>query len=107
MNKQKIIKEIWSIINSTIFIKKVREMTTQKPKDEGLQLLNAVINLRSDTQDIWFTALAVLCLHEKSVAGKLLKESAASSGNPITNMTKAELIDAIASGSKLTKADAG
>lgn len=38
---------------------------------------------------------------------KIIKEIIAVTFPMVTNMTKAELIDAIASGSKLTKADAG
>lgn len=38
---------------------------------------------------------------------KIIKEISVATFPPLMNMTKAELIDAIASGSKLTKADAG
>jgi len=38
---------------------------------------------------------------------KIIKEITVVTFPPVMNMTKAELIDAIASGSKLTKADAG
>lgn len=38
---------------------------------------------------------------------KIIKEFSVVTFPPLMNMTKAELIDAIASGSKLTKADAG
>ena len=107
MYKQKVIDKLWTFTDKPTMQDTVNKMLSAKPKDEGLQLFNLVLSDSTDANDIWFTALAVLCFHETDTAGKLLKSSAATSGHHMSSLNKAELIDAIASGSKLTKADAG
>ena len=107
MNKQTAIKWLWSLTDKITLTKTVSALTNKKPNDEGLQLLNAVLNLSSDTNDIWFTALAILCVREKTAAAKILETSCAISGNPINKIKVTKLMETLADGCKLTKADAG
>jgi hypothetical protein len=87
----------------------ITNLNNRSPKDEGIDILWAAVNVDPATDDIkvWFTALAIICVHNPLLAGRILELSTSEAGHPFMNMNKAELIDAIASGSKLTKADAG
>lgn len=88
--------------------KSVDKLMTEKSNNDGLILFRATLNAKDDAQHLWFTAFAILCTLKPKLSGKIITGAIALSGNPpIFNLNKAELIDAIASGSKLTKADAG
>jgi hypothetical protein len=87
----------------------VEVLNKRSPKNEGIDILWAVLQLDPavDPMQTWFTALALICVHDPALAESILLNATTMSGNPVLNLNKAELIDAIASGSKLTKADAG
>lgn len=60
----------------------------------------------TDPYENWFTSLAVLCIYQRHFAGKLLQKVNIANGKPpLIAIVQMELIDAIASGAKLTKAD--
>jgi len=108
MKREDAIKKLLCAVRKDILIKAVLEMAQKETRNYPLQLLNAAFKITDDTNNNWFTALGVLCIHQKVFVGRLIQAAYMASGNsPLSGMTKAELIDAIASGSKLTKADAG
>lgn len=86
----------------------VSSKVTVYPKNYTLQLLYFTAGAASDTQNNWFTALAILCIYQRDFCKRLLQEANIASGHPpLTYKKRAELVEAIASGAKLTKADAG
>ncbi len=108
MKKEKVIKRVLALMTMDSLKKSVEKLLLVKPDNDGLNLFKAALNAKDDEKHLWFTPFAVLCALKPKLAGKLIESAVVLAGNPpIFNLNKAELIDAIASGSKLTKADAG
>lgn len=108
MTKDEVIKKVLSLMTMDALKKSVEKLMIEKPNNDGLILFRATLNAKDDAQHLWFTAFAIMCTLKPKLAGKLIDSAVSLSGNPpVFNLNKAELIDAIASGSKLTKADAG
>jgi len=93
MDASKKSKKALAFVADAELIRFVSEQAKKKPTNSLVQLLNVVLKLPRKDQDIvWYSVFMMLW-------------SNAPQGG--VNMTKAELIDAIASSAKLTKADAG
>ena len=108
MKKDEVIKRILALMSIDSLKKATDELLKVKPNHDGLNLFKAALNSKDDEKHLWFTAFAVLCRLKPRLAGKLISSAVEFANHPpIFNLNKAELIDAIASGSKLTKADAG
>jgi len=108
MKKDEVIKRVLALMTMDSLKKSVEKLLLVKPDNDGLNLFKAALAAKDDEKHLWFTSFAVLCALKPKLAGKLIEEAVVLSGHPpIFNLNKAELIDAIASGSKLTKADAG
>ena len=107
MTKTQVIKKLWSYTDKTTLTRTINDLTVGKPKNEALQLVKMIFNNSADMNNIWFTALAVVCLLDEKTASVVIGTSSVNSGHTISAMNKAELIDAITANSKLTKADAG
>ena len=101
------------MLTSAVATDKLGEVIATKaqemPLNSTLQMVNRMFQLSTtDTFQNWFTAFAVLCVNQRLLAGELIQLARIADSHPeVPLMSKAELIDAIASGSKLTKADAG
>ncbi len=108
MTREKAIEKLLHTVKKDVLAKIVIKLAKTQPFNYNLQLLNTILKTSADPKQNWFTSLAVLCIYQRYFAGEILGRGAIDSGNPpLTLLTKAGLIDAIASGSKLTKADAG
>ena len=108
MTREEAINYLFSKIKLETIISIVLKYSIIQPRNYSLQLLHSVFNMPSDINKDWFTALGVMCTHQKKLSGDILQEANVLGGKPpMTNAEKKELIDAIAAGAKLTKADAG
>jgi len=110
MKREEAINKLLQQVTKETLAKVVAVKSGEEPYNYTLQLLNIVFQsvAADDPQKNWFTALGVLCINQRYFSGNILQKAHTSGGNPpMSGMTKKELIDAIASGSKLTKADAG
>ena len=109
MTRDEAIEKLLLKVQQAVLVQQVNVKAAEQPFNYSLQLLNAAFQIPSaDPNKNWFTALGVLCINQRFFSGELLQTACTLSGNPpMTAMAKKELIDAIASGSKLTKADAG
>ncbi len=108
MERNQAIKKLLQNVSSNALFKIIVAKANTQPLNFSLQMASVVSPTTTDTKNNWFTAFAVLCINQRLLAGELLQETRTAEGKPkLTLLTKAELIDAIAAGSKLTKADAG
>jgi hypothetical protein len=107
--KDEVIAELFTHFTIDYLRATVNDLNNRTPKDEGVDLLWAALKLDPpvDPMQTWFIALSVLAVHDPDLCWDIIITATQMSGNPYHNMNRAELIDAIASGSKLTKADAG
>jgi len=106
MKRETAIKIFLSTVKLNVLKCTCIQFAQTQPKNYSLKLLNTA--LYASTATDWFTALAVLCVHQRPLSKKILQKANIDSGNPpLTNAKKTELIDAISMGAKLTKADAG
>ncbi len=108
MDRNKAIKKLLQKVKKDVLVQVVKDLAVTQPFNYTLQLLNISFTSATDPKQNWFTALGVLCIYQRFFAGEVLEAGTIKSGNPpMTAKVKKELIDAIASGCKLTKADAG
>jgi len=108
MKREEAINKLLQQVTKQMLAKVVAVKSGEEPYNYTLQLLNMVFHSANDPQKNWFTALGVLCINQRYFCSNILQKAHTSGGKPpMSSMTKKELIDAIASGSKLTKADAG
>lgn len=110
MTRQKAIQMLLHKVKLELLMKITAIRSEEQPFNFALQLLNASLSTSDpcDNKKNWFTALGVLCIYQRTFAGRLLQDARETGGDPpMKPIDKKELIDAIASGSKLTKADAG
>lgn len=106
MKRETAINKLLSTIKLDVLKCTCIQFAQTQPKNYSLKLLISAFTDSDETN--WFTALGVICVHQRPLAKRILQKANIDSGNPpLSNMNKAELIDAIASGAKLTKADAG
>ena len=107
MERNKAIKILLQAVKKDILAQEIGQRASEHPFNFNLQLANSTM-ATSDTHENWFTTLAVLCIYQREFAGMILEKAHVESGYPpFDGLAKAKLIDAIASGSKLTRADAG
>ncbi len=107
MKRETAIKKLLGLIKKETLAKVTDQLAQNEKHNFVLQLLNSTYTQSPDVNNNWFTALAVLFQDQKLFAVRLLRMANTANGNPpMTNLTKTGLIDAIAAGSKLTKADA-
>ncbi|MCW3075623.1 MAG: hypothetical protein JWO32_232 [Bacteroidetes bacterium] len=109
MKREEAIKKFLSVIKKDILAKVVFEMAQNEPHNYPLQLLKAAFKITDDeTINNWFTSLGVLVVHERLYSGTILQKAHSAAGFPPMNgKAKKELLNLIATGAKLTKADAG
>ena len=108
MTREEAINNLLSKIKLNAIVSIVLDYSILQPRNYSLQLLHTIFNVPTDINKDWFTALGVMCTHQKKRSGRILQKANILSGNPpMTETQKTELIDAIAAGAKLTKADAG
>lgn len=108
MKRETAIQALLAVIKKDALAKVTSGFATNDQKNYPLQLLNYLLQNREATTDHWFTALGVLSIHQAMLALQLLQQAHTLSGYPPLNWAnKGELLDVIAQGAKLTKADAG
>ncbi|MCW3077938.1 MAG: hypothetical protein JWO32_2547 [Bacteroidetes bacterium] len=108
MKRDTAIKMLLNTIKKEALIKITHELAQQQPTNYPLQLLNASFGFKEDQNYNWFTALGVLCINQVQFTANLLQKAHTASGYPPYSVSvKGELLNAIASGAMLTRADAG
>ncbi|MCW3076133.1 MAG: hypothetical protein JWO32_742 [Bacteroidetes bacterium] len=108
MNRQIAIQTLLALIKKEALAKVTSGYASNNPQNYPLQLLNYLLQSKEENINHWFTALGVLSIHQAMFAINLLQDAHKLSGyQPFTWPKEAELLDVIAQGAKLTKADAG
>ena len=108
MERDQAITKLLQTVTTNKLFSVIASKATAQPFNYTLQMVNVFVPASTDPKQNWFTAFAVLCINQRLFAGEIIQETRTAEGKPhLSLMKKAELIDAIASGSKLTKADAG
>lgn len=108
MKRETAIKKLLGIVHKDALAKTVALELQHQPKNYTLLLLNHAFQSCEDKHDNWFTALSVVCIHQGLFALSLVQKAAKLGGTPpLTSAIKRDILNVIAQGGKLTKADAG
>ncbi len=108
MERNQAIKKLLQNVSSNALFNIIVTKANAQPLNFSLQMASVIAPVSADTKNNWFTAFAVLCINQSVLAGEIIDAAREAEGNPpLNSLAKKELIDAIAAGCKLTKADAG
>jgi len=108
MKRETAIQALLAVIKKDALSKVTSGLASGDQKNYPLQLLNFLLQNKEATNDHWFTALGVLSIHQAMLTLQLLQQAHALSGYPPFKLAdEGKLLDTIAQGAKLTKADAG
>jgi len=108
MKRDIAIKTLLGVVNKEALIKTTDELAQQNPGNFSLQLLHKTLKQTDDLTNNWFTALGVLAINQALFTLYLLQKACILGGHaPMKSEVKRNLLNVIAQGAKLTKADAG
>lgn len=108
MKREESISNLLRLFQLKIFKMLVDEAAGKQEQNYSLQLLSSTLSHTGDPGHNWFTALAVMCIYQRTRSGRLINQAIVHSGNkPLGSFATKKLILEIITSAKLTKADAG